>query len=340
MTNDRARGALLGLAIGDAMGAPTEGMTLPAIRERWGRVRDFVEDDAAGTDDTEYAVLCARGVLAAGAQLSSEVVARTWGDALRQQRGGFHGAGFSEMIAIANLDSGMEPPASGLRNAELWSDGAAMRVAPIGVYAAGDTRLARRMARADAQVSHSRDGVYCAEAMAAGVAVAMVADGIDPVLDAMLDALPHDSWSWRMARRAVDIASSAFDVTDAEESLYREIPLRHYMWADIAPEAFALCIGLLRATNGTTAVIESGVNIGRDSDTIAAMGGAIAGALHGAGALDPRQVAQVRSVTGRCIEATAGVDLVDLADALVVRADADRATAERTPSLERQERNA
>ena len=44
MNNDRARGALLGLAIGDAMGAPTEGMTLPAIREKWGRVRGFVDD--------------------------------------------------------------------------------------------------------------------------------------------------------------------------------------------------------------------------------------------------------------------------------------------------------
>nr|BFF17734.1 hypothetical protein GCM10025730_12550 [Promicromonospora thailandica] len=63
MNNDRARGALLGLAIGDAMGAPTEGMTLHAIRERWGRVRGFVDPEAAGTDDTEYAVLCARGVL-------------------------------------------------------------------------------------------------------------------------------------------------------------------------------------------------------------------------------------------------------------------------------------
>lgn len=328
MDHDRARGALLGLAIGDAMGAPTEGMTLAAIRERWGRVRDFVEEDAAGTDDTEYAVLCARGVLAAGSALSPEVVAATWLDALRHQSGGFHGAGFSEMIAIANLHAGLTPPRSGQRNAEMWSDGAAMRVAPIGVYAAGDPALARRMAVADASVSHSRDGVYGAEAVAAGVAVAMTADSVDPVIDAMVDALPDDSWSARLVRRALTIAETGTDILEIEEALFAAIPLRHYMWADVAPEAVALCVGLLRATDGALAVIESGVNIGRDSDTIAAMGGAIAGALHGMSALPPTHVAQVRSVAGRCIEATRGTDLVDLADALVERAAADRTRKE------------
>ncbi|WP_369374114.1 ADP-ribosylglycohydrolase family protein [Promicromonospora sp. Populi] len=326
MTNDRARGALLGLAIGDAMGAPTEGMTLPAIREKWGRVRGFVDQDAAGTDDTEYAVLCARGVLKAGSGLTSQVVAETWLEALQTQRAGFNRAGFSEMIAIANLHAGMQPPTSGQRNAETWSDGAAMRVAPIGVYAAGDPELARQMALADAQVSHSRDGIYCAQAIAAGVAAAMVEDTIDPVLDAMLAALPTDSWSYRMAHRALDIAAHGASVEQIEEKLFEAIPLRHYMWADVAPEAVSLTIGLLRANNGATSVIESGVNIGRDSDTIAAMAGAVAGALHGADAFDPDHVDQVRSVTGQCIQATAGTDLIGLADALVERANRDRAT--------------
>jgi ADP-ribosylglycohydrolase len=329
MDNDRARGALLGLAIGDAMGAPTEGMTLPAIRERWGRVRGFLDDEAAGTDDTEYAVLCAKGVLKAGSGLTSQDVAETWLEALSTQRSGFNRAGFSEMIAIANLHDGMQPPASGQRNAETWSDGAAMRVAPIGVYAAGDPALARRMALADARVSHSRDGIYCAQAIAAGVAVAMVEDAPDPVLDAMLEALPADSWSYRLACRALDIASEGLPVEEVEERLFEVIPLRHYMWADVAPEALALCLGLLCATDVTPSAIESAVNIGRDSDTIAAMAGAVAGALHGASAFDPAHIEQVRSVSGQCVESTAGTDLIVLADALVERAARDKATHDR-----------
>ena len=78
------------------------------------------------------------------------------------------------------------------------------------------------------------------------------------------------------------------------------------MWADIAPEALALIMGLLRANDVTPSVIESGVNIGRDSDTIAAMAGAVAGALHGASAFDPAHIDQVRSVPGQCIRVHGG----------------------------------
>lgn len=328
MIHDRARGSLLALAIGDAMGAPTEGMSLHEIRARWGRVTGFLSDDAAGTDDTEYAVLCAQSIVAHGRTMTSDDVADTWLAAIAQQNGGFHGAGFSEMVAIANLGAGLRPPASGERNPELWSDGASMRVAPLGIYAAGDPGLAAELAGIDARVSHASDGIYCAQAQAAGVAVAMTADSIDPVLDAMIAALPADSWSRRMAERALAIGADAASPEEAEERLFADIPLTHYMWADVAPEALALAMGLLRACDGGLHVIESGVNIGRDSDTIAAMAGAIAGALHGAEALPRAWRDQVRHVAGRCITATAGTDLIDLADALVARAAADRETAQ------------
>lgn len=328
MIHDRARGALLGLAIGDAMGAPTEGMSLHEIRARWGRVTGFLSDDAAGTDDTEYAVLCAQSLVAHGAAMTSDDVADHWLAAIAQQNGGFHGAGFSEMVAISNLEAGLRPPASGQRNPEMWSDGASMRVAPLGIYAAGDPQRAADLAAIDARVSHADDGIYCAQAQAAGVAVAMVSDSIEPVLDAMLKALPADSWSRRMAERAVAIGAAATSPEDAEEKLFAEIPLTHYMWADVAPEALALAMGLLRACDGQLSVIESGVNIGRDSDTIAAMAGAVAGALHGAGALPQAWRDQVQKVTGRCITATAGTDLIELADALLARAAADQETAQ------------
>lgn len=327
MTHDRARGALLGLAIGDAMGAPTEGMSLHEIRARWGRVTGFLSDDAAGTDDTEYAVLCAQGLIAYGCAMTSDDVADHWLAAIAQQNGGFHGAGFSEMVAISNLQAGLRPPASGQRNPELWSDGAAMRVAPLGIYAAGDPQRAAELAAIDARVSHADDGVYCAQAQAAGVAVAMMSDSIDPVIEAMLAALPADSWSRRMADRAVEIGARAQSVEQAEEELFAQIPLHHYMWADVAPEALALSMGLLRACDGGLHVIESGVNIGRDSDTIAAMAGAVAGALHGAEALPRDWRDQVQTVAGRCITATAGTDLIDLADALLARAAADQENA-------------
>ncbi|MFF5422476.1 ADP-ribosylglycohydrolase family protein, partial [Streptomyces misionensis] len=44
---DRARGSLLGLAVGDALGAPAENMRPSEIRRRWGRIEGFVSDDPA-----------------------------------------------------------------------------------------------------------------------------------------------------------------------------------------------------------------------------------------------------------------------------------------------------
>ncbi len=53
---ERARGALLGLAVGDALGAPAENMKPSEIRRRWGRITGYVAEHPAGTDDTEYAI--------------------------------------------------------------------------------------------------------------------------------------------------------------------------------------------------------------------------------------------------------------------------------------------
>ncbi|MEV1173873.1 ADP-ribosylglycohydrolase family protein [Nonomuraea sp. NPDC049784] len=316
-TLDRCRGALLGLAVGDALGAPTEGMTPAEIRARYGRVTDFLTEDAAGTDDTEYAVLCARGLLAHGRGITPDDVAGVWLDTVAAQQGGFHGAGFSEMVAIANLRSGLRPPQSGSDSYEMWSDGAAMRVAPVGILCMGDPDEAARIAAVDASVSHARDGVFCAQAVAAAVAAAITAGDHRDVIDAGVRALPPDSWSARLVGRALDVTAAASSPAAAEEALYAEIPLFHYPWADAAPEAVALAFGLFAVHQGDFArVVLAGVNIGRDSDTIAAIAGAMAGALHGAQAIPERWRAQVTRVSGRCITATAGTDLVELADQL------------------------
>src|SRR5882757_8247725 len=137
---ERVYGALIGQAVGDALGAPTEGLTRAQIVERYGWVSDFVDENPAGTDDTEYAVLTARLMLAHGTHLTPGQVAAAWTENLVNQVGGFYGGGFSEMTAINNLRAGLAPPVTGSDNHEMWSDGAAMRIAPVGILCAGDPR--------------------------------------------------------------------------------------------------------------------------------------------------------------------------------------------------------
>jgi ADP-ribosylglycohydrolase len=312
---DRIHGAIFGQAIGDALGAPTEGMPRAEIASRYGRVTGFLSDDPAGTDDTEYAALTAQILLTHGEGVTADDVSTEWRIALVDQAGGFAGGGFSEMEAIHNLARGRRAPQSGTDNHELWSDGSAMRVAPIGAYFAGDPAEAARVAGIDASVSHARDGIWCGQAVAASVAAAAITDDWREVVSAGVSCLPSDSWSARLIGRALAIADSSGSVEERYDELERRIPVFHYPWADIAPEATALAYGVFAIAEGD--YVESvlgGVNIGRDADTIAAMAGAMAGALHGFDAIPPEWSSRITELRGSCITVTAGVQLAELAD--------------------------
>lgn len=321
---DRVYGAIIGQAVGDALGAPTEGMTRQEIASKYDWVADFVSDDPAGTDDTEYAVLTALTLLRYGHDLTLADVSTIWRDTLAGQQGGFNRGGFSEMDAIHNLRAGLVAPETGSDNHEMWSDGSAMRIAPVGAFCAGDPAEAARLAAIDAQVSHARDGIYCAQAVAAAVAVALVSDAWEAVVQAGLDAVPADSWSARTISAAINIGSQAPSISRAVDDLYESISILCYPWADVAPEATALAFGLFAAARGDyVGSVLGGVNIGRDADTIAAMAGSLAGALHGAHAVPERWRLRINTVRGQCIQAVAGINLSDLARRLHASLAAD-----------------
>ena len=74
------------------------------------------------------------------------------------------------------------------------SDGSAMRIGPIGIVCAGDPEKAAAMAKIESEVSHFRDGVWGAQAVAAAVSVAMVDGTMDEILDAAMKVIPEESW--------------------------------------------------------------------------------------------------------------------------------------------------
>jgi len=313
---------VFGQAIGDALGAPTEGMSRSAIKSTYGWISDFLSDDQAGTDDSEYAALSAQILLRYGPSVTLDDVSAEWTRVLVRQEGGFVHGGFSEMDAIHNLERGLRAPASGEDNHELWSDGSAMRVAPIGAYCAGDPVEAARLAGIDASVSHARDGIWCGQAIAAAVAAATVATDWREVVAAGLAAVPADSWSARMIARAVQIADGPGSVEERIDALESAIAIRHYPFADVAPEATALAFGAFAIAHGDyRAAVLTATNIGRDADTIAAMAGAMAGALGGINSIPIEWRGHVQTLRGECIKAMAGLDLAQLADAIADAAE-------------------
>ncbi|CAN5830088.1 hypothetical protein BH24DEI2_BH24DEI2_12490 [soil metagenome] len=317
---DAARGCLAGLAVGDALGQPTEGWTRQAIADKWGYLEGFVGDIKV-SDDTEYTLFSAQAFLRYGLNASSQDFAAAWLEHIVPHPGPFKGAGFSEMAAIDNLRRGLLPPQSG-RHYHSWSDGLAMRVAPCGILAAGNPILAAHLAEIDGSVSHDGEGIYAGQAVAAAQAVAMTAADLnqadlDQIIEAALSVIPENSWTARNINLALELVSGR-ELREVLEPLYDVLAVTYYPWTDLGPEAVGLAFGLLAAGRGDFRnTVLAAVNLGRDTDTVAAIVGSILGAQQGMSAIPTEWLEVLRPATGICLTCVRGVDLLETADALV-----------------------
>ncbi|MFI6343937.1 ADP-ribosylglycohydrolase family protein [Streptomyces sp. NPDC050560] len=319
---DRAQGALVGLAVGDALGAPAENMKPSQIRGRWGRIEDFVSETPAGTDDTEYAILSGLLLARHGSALTASDVEAAWHRWIADRdEGPFRGAGFSERGTLENLRRGLASPITA-QHRHAWSDGLAMRAAPFGVYAAGRPAEAARLVAIDGTVSHESEGIYGGQAVAAGVAAAMTGGDCAAMITAALSVLPEDSWTARSLRRAVTVARGVrldpvLTPLDRERALRSAVVIGGYPWTDLAPEAVGLAFGAFALADGDfTGAVLGAVNMGRDADTTAAVAGALAGTLRGFCGIPERWSSAIGPVAGSCLPAMAGYHVRDIADLL------------------------
>ncbi|KAA3659364.1 MAG: crystallin J1 [Chloroflexi bacterium] len=310
LCRDRATGCFVGLAVGDAFG--DIGRSDP-YRQRYGIVTNLYEG-AKSTDDTEFAVLTAQTLLDCDGELTPETLLASWQRYILDQGGLFDRGGRPLYGAVENLRRGLLPPRSGQDNVLHYDDGAAMRIAPIGILCAGDPERAAAMAEIESQISHHRDGIWAAQAVAASVAVAMVGGTTDEIIAAGLAQIPNDSWLGHTMQRAMDICDKAGTMEDAWEGLHTEL------WTPVhaaSPEAIPQIYGVFRMTDGDFRKgMFWGGNFGRDADTIAAVIGAMAGAKQGMDVIPADWVEKVRSPAGVCLKFSANKDVVTLAEQL------------------------
>lgn len=307
----KSKGCLIGLAVGDAMGDLGRSQE---FRNRYGIITDLYPG-AKSTDDTEFGLLTARALLDCGGNLTPESVLNAWQTYIIDQGGIFDRAGKPLYGAVENIKRGILPPYSGIDNVQNNDDGAAMRIAPVGIVCAGDPEKAAVMAKIDAQISHHADGVWAAQAVAASIAVAMVDGPVGEVIDAAQQVIPEDSWLGRNFARAMTLCDSADTIEAIWEDLHTQFwtPV-HSISAEAIPQVYAI----YRMTGGD---FRKGMfwacNFGRDADSIAAITGALCGALHGLDVIPDRWVQQVRVASGVSLKFVANEDVLHLAEALV-----------------------
>ena len=346
----RAYGALAGLALGDALGMPTQAMSPQQIRAVYGRVTGLVDADAsqpyapgmaAGsvTDDTEQALLVASLLVRGRGSASGRIAldAGEFSDALLAwedsmiRRGSLDLLGPSTKAALERVRAGEDPLAVG---GEGTTNGAAMRVTPIGIaMSTADPEAFADAVWSSCQVTHAtRQGFQSAALVAAAVSLGIdSARSTAPDLRSLLwkaltfvDSLPvRGAWAPDPDVVAATRRAMQLSINPASSSL--ECLAQQVGTSVASAHAIPMAFALLARDPSPQALLDA-ANIGGDTDTIGAIAGAILGAALGVEVLDGCDLARVEEVSRLDLRSVAS-DLLALRDQVSPCSDAHSAPA-------------
>lgn len=304
LAQDKALGALAGLAIGDSFG---DAGRVPENHQNYGMILSFDTGKCWSTDDTEFALFTAKMLIDHAGDPSHAQLAQGWLTYVATQDD-FPRGGNSEIEAAENLKRGILPPESGRRSVYGFSDGACMRIAPVGIVCAGDVERAKKLAERDAQVSHHTSGIWAAQAVAAAVATAMVSGTDEQIVEAAMACIPADSWLYDNMKHMLELVELAeTDFCSAWMALHDDFRTRYKAAVEEAiPQAFALF--LLSKGDFRRGIILA-ANFGRDADTIGAVLGALRGAQLGASAIPTEWIERTGYPSGTCLQFTKGLTI-------------------------------
>lgn len=327
----RAYGALAGLALGDALGMPTQAMSPQQIQTVYGHVTGLVDGDksqpyapgmAAGsvTDDTEQALLIASlllkghgsGLTLDASEFSHALLA--WEDSMIE-RGSLDLLGPSTKAALERVRAGEDPLRVG---GEGTTNGAAMRVTPIGIAAStSDRQLFADAVWSSCQVTHAtRQGFQSAALVAAAVSLGIDAGAADvtALLWKAVDfvrSLPERG-AWSPEPDVVTATHRALKLAAQPASSSLEWLAEQIGTSVASAQAIPMAFSLLARDPSPHALLEA-ANLGGDTDTIGAIAGAILGASLGVEVFDAYGLAQVEQVSQLDLPSVA-TDLLALRD--------------------------
>ncbi|MBE1585133.1 ADP-ribosylglycohydrolase family protein [Nonomuraea angiospora] len=299
-------------------GGRVEGI-VPPFNDDWRNARPIApyhKGDGHITDDTLMTHALIRVYEKAGGHLTAYSMAehlvpelmgeRRWIPELEAEALPLQRIFLAEKWIVARLHYGhVDPREAGVGN--IVNCGAAMYVAPVGIVNAADPDAAYAEAVDLAGAHQSSYGREAAGVMAAAVAEAMrpgatadsviaaclrlAKDGTRAAIESVCEAaagLGHWDGSFETLRAAMRPYDTVAD-TYRDQGLGARRPSRVH-----SIEELPLALGFLVIAKGDyRETVLGGVNYGRDADSIASMGGAIAGALGGLSAVPPEWVSQV-----------------------------------------------
>ena len=277
MNLDRARGALLGLACGDALGRPVEFASAEEISAEHGQLDEMVGhgtwNQPAGTitDDTEQALCIARSLVEHQTFDPADVADRfvAWYDSEPFDIGQMTMKSLSRLKHGDTWDEAGQHVWEQSREGQNAGNGSVMRCPPLAIPYATDWDQLVKVSRQSSQITHADP--RCTEGCAIlNLTVAGLLEDADTPLRDALDYVGSDTPDELVT--ALQPVARGDTPNTLETSGYvvhsLQTALHNGLIADSAEDA-----------------IVTAVNHGGDTDTIGAIAGAIAGARFGSSAL-------------------------------------------------------
>lgn len=318
MTAENYRGCLLGGAVGDALGAPTEFMSLNHILSKYGPggVKEYVEfPDGIGriTDDTQMTLFTAEAMLRS---MHRSMQRGTWGAYLQIAHGSYlrwlHTQQFGMdrppqfhvpmdgwviqqpdlfkrrapgNTCISALQSGnrgtIDEPINNSKGC-----GGIMRVAPVGLIKSFEPKMAFQIAAELAAITHGHPSGYLSAGVFAAI-IAFIREGL-PLSEAIDEASTiltgYNNYS--ETHRAIQHAIRLFN---SGEPTFEKVEKLGGGWVGEEALAIAIYCSLCYQSDFEKAIILA-INHSGDTDSTGAITGNILGLLLGAQAIPARWI--------------------------------------------------
>ncbi|MEU0741520.1 ADP-ribosylglycohydrolase family protein [Streptomyces sp. NPDC006134] len=296
------------LPLTDYLPEPADDADALAMRPEWrgcvrGRVHGSCRDD-----DVDYAVLGLHLLETHGFGFTTEQVGDLW--LLRLP---YLQTFTAERAAYRNLANGLKPPLTATYGNpyQEWI-GALIRADVHGWTCPSAPGRAALLARRDAVLSHTGNGVYGAMWAAALVSAAFTAATVREAVEQALAVIPAGSRLARTVRRVVSLHDAGMAWEDTLATVSEETA--GLGWIHVVPNAAVLTAGLLYGDGDFTRTVALTVRGGLDTDSNGATAGSVAGVFGGASAIPGRWKEPLRDTVRSAVFGFDGVRISELAE--------------------------
>jgi ADP-ribosyl-[dinitrogen reductase] hydrolase len=283
--SDQIAGCLVGLAVGDALGAPLEFLSRHQVRKSYPEgLGDMIDSrlwkKGEHTDDTQMALLIAESLLQRKGFLASDLAQRFQSWAKTAKDVGIQSRAVVNMAGYVRDPEGCSSQYHAAHPDSSAGNGALMRCAPVALFCLDSLDRLVEVSRASARVTHhdpnAQSSCVILNAWIQAAICRGIRDGRAEAI-ALLNETERPVWH-RLAQ------IEAYKEDDIMSSGYTVHTLEAAAWSFLTTESYEEAV--IRAAN-----------LGDDADTVAAVCGALAGAYYGYSVIPPRWLNDLKDET-------------------------------------------